>query len=220
LIAPDNDRFPFRTIYTPEDKPNYADVNIGMVNVVTACPSWKTYPDIVASKLDTGKCPRILRTIDLVAVGRQSNLRSFKIFGDDAYTIDLTKSGEDFFARIIELRIKVQDELENCEDEVQRPRLSAMEQALKLLAKSSAYGILVEIVTDDHKKRVGTTIWCGTESHRKQARAVLIGPDGKDKISSYKVERPGKYFSPFGALIPAGAGCFWQLRKCWQNSTS
>jgi hypothetical protein len=39
---------------------------------------------------------------------------------------------------------------------------------------------------------------------RKTARSSKLAEDGRNEISGYKVEKPGKWFAPWGPLIPAG----------------
>lgn len=43
---------------------------------------------------------------------------------------------------------------------------------------------------------------------RKRARKVIKSADGDQEISGFKVERPGKWFAPWGSLIPAGGRLF------------
>ena len=57
---------------------------------------------------------------------------------------------------------------------------------------------------DEHKTPRGTTVYHGTERTRRLARAALPSDDGGFEISGYKAERAGKWFAPWGPLIPAG----------------
>ena len=150
----------------------------------------------------TDKCPEILETIEFVPIGRQPGLKPFKFFGDERYEIDLTKT--DFFTRVIELRTELQLERDKHDKgSAEYARFDAMQKAAKLLANASSYGVLIEVIVDEHRDRVGTAVFHGFETTRKQARARSISEDGRDEISGYKVEKPGKWFAPYGALIPA-----------------
>src|SRR5208283_5842879 len=81
--------------------------------------------------------------------------------------------------------------------------LSSLENALKVLASSTSYGVLVEFIADDHLEEVPTIVYHGGKATKVKARAHKIGMDGKTEISDYKVEKAGKFFAPFGAFIPA-----------------
>jgi hypothetical protein len=47
-------------------------------------------------------------------------------------------------------------------------------------------------------------VFYGDKKYTKDARETLIGYDGVRKISGFKAEKPGKWFSPWGPLITAG----------------
>jgi hypothetical protein len=78
-------------------------------------------------------------------------------------------------------------------------QLDAIQLALKLLAKATSYGILVEVVVDEHKAEVPCMVYHGGEATRRVARKK----SDSDESKGFKSERPGKYFAPFGGLIPA-----------------
>ena len=46
----------------------------------------------------------------------------------------------------------------------------AMQKALKLLASATSYGILIEVLVDEHKDRVGTTVYHGFDNLRENRR--------------------------------------------------
>jgi hypothetical protein len=133
LIAPDDDILPFRAQYG-EIKDGTISVNIGVNRVISACPAWYTFADIIASTLLTGRTPKILKTLELYAIGRQIT-QTIKLFGDDRYKVDLSK--DDFFATVIDARIDVQDEIKQDSTSSDRKSfLSSLEKALKLLASA------------------------------------------------------------------------------------
>ncbi len=120
----------------------------------------------------------------------QSGLKPIKFFGDPNYEIDLAR--DDLFQRVIDMRAEVKD------------GDPAMALGLKLLASATSYGALIEFIVDEHKTPRGTTVYHGTESTRRLARAALPSDDGGFEISGYKAERAGEWFAPWGPLIPAG----------------
>jgi hypothetical protein len=196
LIAPDDDILPFRAQYG-ETKDDAISVNIGVNRVISACPAWYTFADIIASKLLTGRTPKILKTLELYAIGRQAT-QTIKLFGDDRYKVDLAQ--DDLFATIIDARIDVQNELAFTDEEGHKTFLASFENALKLIANSTSYGVLVEFIADDRLEEVPTTVYHGGISTKVTARKRM---DGTTEISDYKVETAGKFFAPFGTLIPA-----------------
>jgi hypothetical protein len=93
LIRPDNDILPVRTVYhanSAQDSaaPTLRAQQIGVNVVVSGPPTWYAFADIIASKILTGKCPQVLRTIVLEPHGVQGGLKPIEFFGDPAYTIE------------------------------------------------------------------------------------------------------------------------------------
>ena len=216
-ILPNMDILPGRFIFTDTDDDTLSDdgedkrhsqaaINIGVNYIHSGPETWYSAMDVLASKFPTGKCPQILETRRLIAVGRQQNLKAIKFFGDDRYIIDLSKKGEDLFKRVIELRSEIKWRIKNEPDlsEAEKTRLDAMQLALKLLANSTSYGVTIEFIVDERNKSSRTTVYHGTKSTPKIARQNSITENGERVKSGYKVERPGKYFAPWGPFIPAG----------------
>jgi hypothetical protein len=196
LIRPDGDILPVRTVFHADDAQDTADPTLRAqqigVNVVrSGPPTWYSFADVIASKILNGdRCPEILRTITLQPHGVQNGLKPIKFFGEPNYEIDLKR--DDLFQRVIDMRAEVKDD---------NP---AMALGLKLTASATAYGALIEFIVDEHKTPRRTTVYHGTESTRRLARAALPSDDGGFEISGYKAERAGAWFAPWGPLIPAG----------------
>jgi hypothetical protein len=100
---------------------------IGVNPLHSAQPLWYGLPDLIASKLLTGRAPRIRRALRLRPVGRQAGLRSVRIAGQLEVSPDV-----DLFQRVIELRKSTKD--------------PGADLALKIVANSGAYGAFVEFV--------------------------------------------------------------------------
>ncbi len=225
LIEPHNDILPVRTEYQDDDAAQgenatfpASDVeqeqilqygekpariaNIGVNLVKSGPPTYYTFAHIIVSKLLTGKCPKIIETIELVPEGRQAGLKPVRFFGDERFTIDLAV--DDLFTRVIELRTEIQEKMKGYDKASNDYALhNSMQKGAKLTANATSYGILIEIIVDEHKERIGTTVYHGFDVKRKQARARTIGEDGRDEISGYKAEKPGSWFASYGVLIPA-----------------
>ena len=192
-VRPDGDLLPVRAQYGSEG------TNIGL-NYLTGLPVWYTLADVLASTLLTGKAPEVLEAIELVPVGRVET-RPLDLFRDPRYRIDLNK--RDLFTGVIDLRTEVREELKQVIKAAAREsdptvkarllaraeRLEALQLALKLLANSTSYGVLVEVNADEARARRTPVTVYGMDTQQAAAR---------------RVERPGPYFAgAIGALIPA-----------------
>jgi transcriptional regulator with XRE-family HTH domain len=210
LIKPRSDILPVRTVFNGNENEDGNETNengdgyppdsfnpgfdmraqqIGLNIIESGPPTWYTFADIISSKLLTGKCPEILKTIELVPHGVQKGLKPIAFFGDPEYTIDLYK--DDLFKRVIDMRATIS-------------KSDPRNLALKLLANAVSYGATIEFIVDEHKDQTGTTVYYSDKDARRVARAAVPSGDGGHEISGYKVERAGKWFAPWGPLIPAG----------------
>jgi hypothetical protein len=193
LIKPSGDILPVRTVFNdvePDDEGEIAHAQqIGLNVIESGPPTWYPFAYIIASKLLTGKCPEILKTIELVPHGVQKGLKPIAFFGDVEFTIDLYK--DDLFQRVIDMRTGIS-------------KSDPRNLALKLLASAVSYGAMIEFIVDEHKDPTGTIVYYSDKDARRVARAAVPSGDGGHEISGYKVERAGRWFSPWGPLIPAG----------------
>lgn len=189
-IAPDDDVLPVRAIYgdqLPRNEDNRV-ANIGLNRLTCEAPLWFTLADCMASKLLTGKAPKVIRAIRFAPVGEQDELRAVAVSGNDDYLVD--PSTEDFFKRIIQLRRHVVGERDKSTG-ARRQKLDTEQQALKILANSTSYGIFVETLVNDLDGQKSLTRY---------------GYDGiPTAIKSTVEERPGSYFHPLLATLITGA---------------
>ena len=207
LIDPADAILPLRTAFQDgADKDDgKASINVGMVEIESGPPIWATYLDVLASKFLTGKMPRLLKTMRMIPVGRQSNLKKINFFGDPAYEIDLTRPDVDIFKRILEMRDEIKARMSELDKGSQEyNRLNAMQLALKLIANSSSYGVFVQFDVDEREKATTISVLHGAEQKTIIARQKVRNDDGSQEASSIKVEKPGSWFAPWGSLITAG----------------
>jgi len=149
LVAPDDDILPYRSQYGAENEDGSLSVNIGINWIISACPAWFTFADIIASKILTGRTPKILKTLELFPVGRQDT-KTIKLFGDDRYKIDLA-NGDDLFAIFIDARIDVEAERDDLSTPAERKAfLNSFQNGLKISANGTSYGVPNELIVDDH----------------------------------------------------------------------
>ena len=72
LVQPDGDILPVRTEYDTDSSENNVGVNV----LTSAQPIWYAVPDLLASKLLTGRSPKILCAVRLVGEGQQTGLEA------------------------------------------------------------------------------------------------------------------------------------------------
>ena len=157
-----------------------AVVTIGPVESVE--PLWYAGPDLAASAIAEGK-PVILRAWRLRPNGMQETLRAIPFRGADL----IDPRGDDFFARLIELRKTVTG------DPIDDERRST---GYKVIANSGAYGVFAETSPIDVDPN---------EQNRK-LRRVSVYADTTFETEVDRPERPGRFnFFPSASLVTAGA---------------
>jgi len=181
-VGPSSDILPVRAAFG-----GGATTNIAQCRIKSGPDTYYTIADVVASFLLTGKMPEILETITLHPQGRVET-RTKALFNDQCYTVDLTK--DDLFVRLIDLWSEIKADAKRAAQE-DRAYLEARQEALKLIANSTANGALVEYRDDERARPRWATVWYGDEDECVRQRAQ-------------KLEQPGAWFAgPVGVLIPA-----------------
>ena len=125
LVQPDADILPVRAVYG-ENRVG-GETNIGLNPLTSDKPIWFAGPDIVASLLQAGKSPKILRAIRFEAVGVQKGLNSLKLG-----TSSINPVRDDFFRKVIEERKG-------------KKKSDPLYYFLKILANAGCYGIYAEV---------------------------------------------------------------------------
>lgn len=179
-LKPDDDLLPARMRYTPDPKDRKKKTNnftIGLNHIQSDLSLWFMLPDVIASKMLTGKAPRIERAITFVPCPQQEDLQPIRLFGREEYTIDPRK--DDIFIRLIDMR-----------DEAKAKR-DPLEKAMKIIANATCYGIYAEVQRDDAPKPKPISVH---------------GPHGDGgTIQSQAIEEPGEYFHPVLAPLITSA---------------
>jgi hypothetical protein len=180
-VQPEADIFPVRAKYgrNPSPESDQPQFTIGLNCVSSDFPLWYTLADCIASKLLTGRAPKVLRAYSFSPEQAQSNLWPVNIMGNPEYRVDPTK--DDFYKRLIDLRMEVRARGKKTE-----------EQALKILANATSYGIFVEL---------------NVQEARSRKKLRRFGATGREQsVTSDRFEEPGNYFSPLlGTLITGAA---------------
>ena len=181
-VEPHADIFPIRAKYDGKSQ------TIGLNYLTSDSPVWHTLADVIASKVLTGKVPEILQAITFSPKEPQSGLKAVTVAGNPDYQVD--PANDDFFKRLIDLRTTIKGRLKNA-TALTRDALDSEQQALKILANSTSYGIFVEINVADFDDPQDLTCY---------------GPDGEGfSVATKKVEEPGRYFHPLLATLITGA---------------
>ncbi len=172
-LKANDDVLPARTKYAP-DKDN---LTIGLNRVTSDQGLWYTLADVLASKLLTGKTPVIDKAISYYPGEMQKGLKPINLFGNANYRID--PFTDDMFTRLVDLRDNA------------KANNDPLQQAIKIIANSTCYGIFVEVNKD---------------SAPKYEPIEVYGPDGLTfGALSKSIEEPGKFFHPLLATLITGA---------------
>jgi hypothetical protein len=197
LIAPDGDRLPTRLNYARHNNqdPSHrsGSYNVGVPYRHGGPAQWYTLAHACASRLETGKAPKILAVLRFTAHGTQPGLRPIDIAGDPRYRVDPTT--DDFIRRLVELRADVRAEHSQAQaagDVSRAIELDAIQQAMKIIANAIAYGIGIELNPVEHRKGAWVTVHLPDETSYRTH---------KDRT-----EEPGRWFHPLIATLVAGAG--------------
>jgi hypothetical protein len=138
LVKPHEDILPVRTVY------NEVTQNIGNNYLTSDKPIWFAGPDLIASKIRTGKIPEILRAIRMVpGENKQPGMQPVNL----RRMVKIDPYHDDLFRRIIEQR-----------------RLHKADKALyywlKILA-NSIYGFFVELIPEARSKPIAIKVFSG-----------------------------------------------------------
>jgi hypothetical protein len=105
----------------------------------------------VASKLLSGKSPKVTRALCFRPLEPQTTLRPIAISGNKSYQVH--PKHDDLYKRVIDLRRSVQanqtSRKKEGAEEAELKRLESEQLALKILANATSYGIFIELNVDD-----------------------------------------------------------------------
>jgi hypothetical protein len=181
LVEPDGDILPVRARYNHRK----TGWNIGVNYFTSSTPLWYAIPDLVASTLLTGKPPKILNAVRLIAYGQLDTLRPWTMPG--GRTLDPRMEAP--WSAMIEHRQTVRHDPTFPAEERDR-----IQRFLKSTANAGGYGIHVECNRHDLPKgeRAPVTVY----SYEPQPFTSRVTAP----------EDPGRFlFPPLAAVITAGA---------------
>jgi hypothetical protein len=182
-VLPDGDIFPVRAAYSGE-----AQSTIGANYLSSDSPVWFTLADWIAAKLLTGKAPHVVEAFSFSAGAPQAGLRPIDIAGNPKFRVDPLTT--DLFKRVIEFRQSIKERMKTATG-AERERLNIEQNALKICANSTSYGIWVEVNVERRPFRKGVTV-----------RSSTCEPFS---FQTDIAEMPGSYFHPLLATLITGA---------------
>jgi len=155
LIKPSGDILPVRALYSVT-----GDTNIGLNPLSADEPIWYAGPDLAASKLATGRAPKIIQAFRLVPHGLQEGLRKTVI---GTRTIDPEK--DDFFRAVIEERKKL-------------PKSHPHYLLLKIIA-NALYGIFAELNKTEYGKNSAKKLLVFSGEQKFEQPTFVVERPGK-----------------------------------------
>jgi hypothetical protein len=175
-IVPDGDVVPVRAGYSAA--PGW---QIGLNPLHGTEPMWFTLADLIASKLLTGKAPKVLRAVRFQPRGTAPDLQAVDLLGEVSVSPE-----EDFFKAVIEQRKRAQ--LHGTDEEERRAK------SLKVIANSTSYGIYAQMTR--RELGPGRTETVNVHGYRDEPHTWAVSAP----------EEPGEYtFPPLAACITGAA---------------
>jgi hypothetical protein len=172
LVQPEDDVLPVRTVYGNGRVSNEA--NIGLNPLTSGKSIWYAGPDVVASLLQTGKPPKILRAIRFEPMGVQKGMKSVKLGKGSINPVC-----DDFFRKVIEERKG-------------KNKSDPLYYFLKIVANAGCYGIYAEVNRLQTGKNDAKQIGIFSGETTRTERSCIVEPPGP------------WFFPPASALITAG----------------
>ncbi len=170
LIKPTKHIFPVRTMY------NGSTPNIGNNYLTSSKPIWVAGPDLIASAIQTGRAPGVIRAIRIVPHGQQPQMQAVNLRG----MVEVDPYEDDLFKRTIEQR-----KLHKSDKD--------LHYWLKVFA-NSMYGFFAEINPEPtpERKPVRIHVYSGEDDYIPSKRIHVK-------------EKQGRLYAPYlASLITAG----------------
>ena len=175
-IRPDNDILPVRSSF---GKGRTQNIGVNHLESTDGTSLWYALPDVIASKILTGKTPVIEDAITFVSKGIQE-------FPDESVELvkDVTvnPARDDFVKSLIQKRLQVQRNNDDVDDGNEQSTI------LKIIANAASYGIHIQV-----------------NSENRQSENTVYGLKSFECKTS-RTEYPSRYFNPIIAtFLTSGA---------------
>lgn len=169
-IVSDDDILPVRSKYGTK---NTTNIGINYLKSKDGTSLWYSLPDLIASKMLSGKTPKIQEAITFVPQGIQNDLQEIEVL--KGITV---KPEEDFIKKLIEERIRIKSEPVTGQNDIKQG-------ILKIIANATSYGIYIETNSNSGQDKVESTVY---------------GLDSFD-MESDRTEDVGKFFHPIMSIF-------------------
>lgn len=194
LVQPDGDLLPTRARYRKtQARGGSGSYNLALAYRHGGPAQWWTLADVIASVLETGHVPTLLRVLRFSPRARQQGLQPVDLNRDPRYRVDL--ASDDLIKRLVELRQELKADgkaaLEGGDLE-QAQLLEGLSLGLKIEANAIAYGTPIEMNITEHRRPIDL---------------MLELPDGdRYPCHNRRVETPGRWFNPLIATLVSSGG--------------
>ena len=179
-IKPDGDVLPLRARYGTGHA-----WNIGITEVTSKHSLWYSLADVIASKLYTGKTPKILKAIRFTPAKPQEKLQEITIHG-----IKVNPYKQDLFRDLIKHRQTIKDKRDTFKKKSKDWKiLDRKQNIVKIIVNSISYGIYVQIDTTTRSKKAPVKVYGLTQFTNEKE----------------KIEDPGFMFNPIIAVAITSA---------------
>jgi hypothetical protein len=169
-VIPNGDILPMRARY------NGQSANIAFNYLHHRQPLFYAGPDLAASKILSGKAPKIVRAFRVVPHGTQKGLRPVLLRGE----VEINPLKYDMAKKVVESRARVK---------VPNPKLANF---LKVMANGGMfYGLFAEVSPEREDKEIDVQVFTG---------------NGKFISHTRDIERTGRWYSPILASSTVSAG--------------
>jgi hypothetical protein len=166
-----NDVMPVRAEYSDDG----VTKNIAINYFTSDQPIWLSGPDVIQSKLLSGKVPKIEKAIRMIPHGQQRGLQPTNLRG----MVEVDPRKDDIFCRMVEQK------------QVHKKSDEALSYFLKICANSTSYGMFYELTPQKLVKPVKVRVFSGEHSHEQYVDVI-------EKQGEW-------YFPPIASLITGGA---------------
>jgi hypothetical protein len=182
LVEPHDDVVPMRAKFSQQDD---SDPTLAWNCLSSKQPFWVTAPDVIATKLITGKLLKIIEAIKVAPHGVQPGLVSVKLYGK----IEVDPLTDDLSVKLVELR----DSLKG-----KNPKLAG---GVKIAANSVAIGLFCQMNVKDLDSRSPLRVFSG--------RANYVTPP----VQVW--EEPAEFYCPvIASLVTGGSHLLCAMLEC------
>jgi hypothetical protein len=171
LVEPHEDVLPIRAKFSQREN---SDPILGWNSLTSKQPCWVTGPDVIATKLITGKRLKILKAIAVIPHGVQSGLVPVNLYSQ----VEVDPLRDDLAVTLVELRgsVKTKD-----------PNLAG---GLKVAANSAGFGLFCQMNVKDLDSRSRLRVFSGETNYVTQPVHVW--------------EEPAEFYCPVIASLVTG----------------